>query len=177
VTVRETTSAYGPRTVVEIDHLLACPLERHDLWRVSTKPTFLPDKHFSSQARHYLKTASQARGRTVYCHESRVGEVVAALSYHLDDKPQIPVFVTTIGLRRDAAASAFLEYRTLAGALVLKHYVHAIAEKAGRGGHVDLDLANRDHEAHMRRLGFRLAPKVQGFRVAGLHLRQPAPRT
>lgn len=176
VIVRETTSAYGTRTVVEIDHLLVCPLELHDQWRVSTKPTFLPRAQFSSQARHYLKTASATRGRTIYCHEARVGDVVAALSYHLDDNARIPVFVTAFGLREDIGADPFLRFRTLAGALVLKHYAHAIAEKVGRGGHVDLDLANPDHESLMRTLGFQTAPQIKGLRLGRLHLRQPAPR-
>jgi hypothetical protein len=174
VIVHETGSAHGTRTVVEIDHRLSCPLEAHEGWRVSTKPTFLFREHFSSQARHYLKTAEPGRGRTIYCHEPSVGEVVAALSYHVDDNERMPVLLTTIGLRIDTDMNAFLGYRTLAGALVLKQYVHAVAEKIGRGGYVNFDLANPAHEALARKLGFRPAPKIKGFRTGGLHLRQPA---
>jgi hypothetical protein len=175
VIVRETQSAYGTRTVVDIDHLLACPLERHEGWRVSTRPTFLPRLHFSSQATHYLKTAAVTRGRTLYCYEPPAGGVVAALSYHLDERKHLPVLLTTIGLRIDYPTNPFLEYRTLAGALVLKHYVHTLATKVGRGGHVDLELADRKDEPLMRRLGFRPAPRLRGRGAGGSLLRQPAP--
>ena len=97
------------------------------------------------------------------------------MSYHIDDNARIPVFLTMIAFRTDIAGDAFRRYRTLAGALVVKHYVHAIAKEAGRGGCVDLDLADRAHERYASELGFRKAPKVKGLRPGGVHLRQPAP--
>jgi hypothetical protein len=174
VTVRETTGAYGRRTTVVIDHLVPCPLEAHDGWRISTKPTFLPREHFSSQARHFLKTAEPGRGRAIYCHDRSAGEVVAGLSYHVDDTPGFPVLITTIAFRTDIASNAYLRLRTLAGAFILKQYVHAVSATIGRGGHVDLDLAARNVESYARELGFRKAPKVKGLRPGGLHLRQEA---
>jgi hypothetical protein len=177
VRVDESEQASGKQTVVSIDHRLSCPLDAHDGWRISTKPTFLPREHFSSQARHYLKTAEPGRGRTIYCHDMSLGEVVAALSYHIDENRRIPVLLTTIGFRIDAGASAFLSYGTLAGALVLKQYVHAVAAKTNRGGYVDIDLAASSCEGLVRELGFQNAPRVRGFRPGGLHLRQPAPGT
>lgn len=177
VKVRTQPSAYGARTKVEIDHQLACPLDLHEGWRVTTKRTYLPSAHFSSQARHYLKTAEDERGRTIYCHELGAAQVVAALSYHIDDRPTIPVLLTAIGLRIDTDENAYLAQRTLVGALVLKQYVHAIADQIDRGGYVDLDLSNRQEEPVVRRLGFRPAPRLKGFRPGGLHLRQPAPRS
>jgi hypothetical protein len=175
VTVRKDRGAYGLRSTVAIDHRLLCDLDAHTGWRVSTQPTFLSQHQFSSLACHYLKTADAGRGRAIYCHDLSAGEVVAAISYHLDQKPSLPVLVTMIGLRTDSGQSAFLRDRTLAGALVTKHYIHAIADKAGRGGYVDLDLAERKHEAITQLLGFRRAPRVKGFRPGGSHLRQPAP--
>ncbi len=174
VTVRKATGAYGMRTTVAIDHLLSGPLEAHDGWRISTKPTFLPREHFSSQARHFLKTAEPGRGRAIYCHDWSSLEVVAGLSYHVDDKSGFPVLITTIAFRTDIAGNAYLRHRTLAGAFILKQYVHAVSEKIGRGGHVDLDLPTRNHEPYARELGFRKAPRVRGLRPGGLHLRQNA---
>jgi hypothetical protein len=174
VTVRKTTGAYGRLTAVAIDHLLSCPLEAHDGWRVSTKPTFLPREHFSSQARHFLKTADPCRGRAIYCHDRSAGEVVAGVSYHIDDNPGLPVLVTAIAFRTDNARNAYLRHRTLAGAFILKQYVHAVSATIGRGGYVDLDLAARGGEPYAQELGFRKAPKVKGLRPGGLHLRQEA---
>jgi hypothetical protein len=169
VTVRRGRS----RTEVAIDHRLSCPLEAHDGWRVSTKPAFLPLAHFSSYARACLKTADP--GRTIYCHDRGTGLVVGALSYHIDQRAHMPVLITAIGLRTDADQNAFLAYRTLAAALVAKQYVHALAAKIGRGGYVDIDLADRSQEPLMRRLGFARAPRVRDFRPAGTHLRQRPP--
>lgn len=165
----------GSSTFVRIDHRLVCPLAEHEGWRVSTKASFLPQDHFSSQARFYLKTASKDRGRTIYCHDLSLNEVVAAASYHIDKDARLPVVITTIGLRTDAARTAFLTYRTLAAGIVLKRRIHAVAEKTGRGGYVDIDLAEASLEPLLRKLGFQKAPKLKGVRPGGIHLRQPAP--
>jgi hypothetical protein len=175
VRVRTKSRAEGRETVVSIDHRLSCDLDAHDGWHVHTRPTFLPRAHFSSEATHYLKTASPERGRAIYCVDQGVGEVVAAVSYHLDIRPHIPVVLTTLAPRNDSAENAFLRYRSLAGLLVVKRYIHAMAEKVGRGGHVDLDLQERRLEDLARELGFRKAPKIKNFGAGGLHLRQPAP--
>jgi hypothetical protein len=175
VTVRKGKGAYGALTEVAIDHRLACSLPGHGGWRVSTKPTFLFPQHFESHPRFCLKTADHDRGRTIYCHDLSALQVVAGMSYHIHDNARTPVLATMIAFRIDIADNAFLRYRTLAGALVTKQYIHAIAEKIGRGGHVDLDLAERKHEPFASELGFRKAPKVKGLRPGGLHLRQPAP--
>ena len=173
VTIRKSAGAYGTRTQVAIDHRLSCDLAAHDGWRISTKSTFLSQHHFGSLARFYLKTADQGRGRAIYCHDLSAGEVVAGLSYHIHDNAGIPMLLTTIALRTDIEGNAFLRYRTLSGALVVKQYVHAIADRIGRGGYVDLDLADRKHEPLVRELGFRKAPDVKGLRPGGVHLRQP----
>ena len=175
VTIRKSEGAYGPLTEVAIDHRLPCGLAGLGGWRISTKATFLFPQHFESPPRFYLKTADHGRGRAIYCHDLSAAEVVAGMSYHVHEGARTPVFVTMIAFRTDIADSAFLRYRTLAAALVVKHYVHAIAEKIGRGGYVDLDLAERKHEPYACELGFRKAPKVKGLRPGGLHLRQPAP--
>ena len=162
-------------TAVKIDHRLSCDLESHTGWYVHTRPTFLPRAHFSSQVRFTIKTAAGMRGRAIFCHDLNEQEVVAVISYHVDEGVHMPVLITTLGFRTDTAGNAFLSYRTLAGALVLKHYLHTIANKIGRGGHLDLDLADKAQLEVARELGFRRAPKVKGFRPGGLHLRQQAP--
>jgi hypothetical protein len=175
VTVRQRQGADGHQTTVAIDHQLVCPVEPFGTWRITTKPTMLPRAHFSSEATHLLRAADPKRGRTVYCHDRNSGQVVAAVAYHIDARRQMPVLVTAIAFRDDVADNPQLGLQSLAGALLLKHYVHAIADLAGREGYLDLDLANRDREPDARRLGFRPAPRVRGFRPGGTHLRQLAP--
>jgi hypothetical protein len=175
VHVREYKRASGNETVVAIDHRLSCDLDAHEGWHVQTRPTLLPRAHFSSWAIAHIKTAGRRRGRAIYCHDPLVQEVIAAVSYHIDDDPRMPILLTTLAFRTDAAGNPFLRYRTLAGALVLKHHLHALAGKIGRGGHLDIDLADRERLDLARALGFRSAPKMKGFRPGGLHLRQQAP--
>jgi hypothetical protein len=175
VHVSSAARATGAETKVSVDHLLADELEGALGWRISTRPTFLPSAHFGSMARHCVKTASHARGRALYCHERQSGEVIAAASYHLDERSHWPLMVTTLAFRIDAGEDAGLAAASLAGVLILKHHLHAIAAKVGRGGHVDIDLAEAAQEPLLRRLGFRPAPRVEGLRPGNLHLRQDAP--
>lgn len=177
VHVRQTKRATGTQTIVSIDHRLSCDLEAHTGWHVQTRRTHLPRAHFSSWAIAHIKTAERTRGRAIYCHDLLVQEVVAAVSYHIDRNPAMPLLITTLAFRTNAQENAFLRYRTLAGALVLKHHLHAIAAKIGRGGSVDIDLADRERLPHAQELGFRRAPRVKGYRPSShdLHLRQDAP--
>jgi len=176
VNVREKERSTGKETVVTIDHRLSCDLEAHAGWHIQTRPTVLPRAHFSSEVRAKIKTAERTRGRAIYCHDLIDQEVIAAVSYHIDEDSHMPVLITTLGFRTDTGDNAFLRYKTLAGALVLKHHVHAIADKIGRGGYVDIDLAPGAAQPGLaQELGFQKAPRVKGFNPGGLHLRQPAP--
>jgi hypothetical protein len=175
VAVRGTRSAHGPQTTVAIDHQLVCPIEPYGAWRVTTKPTLLPREHFSSRARSLLPTREPRRGRTVYCHDLSRAEVTAALGYHIDARPHLPLLVTAMAFRQNTSDDPQLAAASLAGVLVLKNYAHAVAHLTGRDGHLDLDLADRDREQQARRLGFRPAPRVRDFRPGGKHLRQAAP--
>jgi hypothetical protein len=175
VIVRETAGATGTQTMVTIDHRFPSALDSYAGWHVQTKPTFIPTAHFESEPRARVKSAERLRGRAIYCHDLQLAEVTSVLSYHIDSRPHLPVLITTLGFRADAAGNVALQARTLAGALVLKHHVHAIADRIGRGGHVDIDLADKRQLDLARQLGFRKAPRLKRFKPAGLHLRQPAP--
>jgi hypothetical protein len=167
-----TVHAERSLTHVAIDHLLSCPLDGHGGWRISNKAAFLPKTHFGSQARIRLNSAKD--GRTICAHDRSSAEVTAALSYHIDTRPRMPVLITAIGLRTDAADSAWETYRALAGVLVAKQYVHALSAMIGRGGYVDLDLGDPKLKALMQRIGFTPAPRIRGFTPAGIHMRQLA---
>jgi hypothetical protein len=165
-------------TVVKIDHRLSCELPTHAAgWHISTRRTFLPRSHFTSYATAKVNhAAGSGRGRALYCHDPLSREVTAALAYHLDSRPQMPVLITALAFRDDTEGSAVARERTVAAGLVLKHHLHAIAEEVGRGGHVDIDLPDRDDQLEIARAyGFKTAPKVPGFRPSAIHLRQPAP--
>lgn len=114
ISLTKKDTAEGKRTVVAIDHLVSCPLPGRAGWRVRTKRTYLPPTHFHSSAAHPLKTADHNRGRTIYCMDRGLdGEVVAGLSYHLDERRSWPLFVTAIGFRIDFPDNAVLRRRTL----------------------------------------------------------------
>jgi hypothetical protein len=172
VTVRKTERGEGDWTRVAIDHLLLCPLPGYAGWRITTKKTFLPRAHFSSYATHSLRTADHERGRALYCMDHLLDdEVVAGMRYHVDKDLGWPVFVIGIAYRSDFRADVELRRRTVAGAFVLKQYVHAIADAIGRVSFIDIDVSKGDEEG-ARELGFRRAPKLKGLRVAGTHMRQ-----
>ena len=177
VTVRQEHRASGRETLVTIDHRLSCDLPLHAGWHVRTRPTVLPRAHFSSWAIARVKSAEQRRGRAIYCHDLTLQEVTAAASYHVDTSKRLPLLLTTLAFRTDIDDNPYLRYRTLAGALVLKHELHAVADLIGRGGCVDIDLADKDRLDAARELGFRSAPRIKGFRPGGVHLRQDAPVT
>jgi len=175
IVIREAKTATGTMTAVSIDHRLTCDLPTHAGWHVQTKQAFLSQEHFGSEMRIRVNNAAKARGRAIYCHDPQLAEVTSVVSYHVDERRHLPVLITTLGFRKDVEGNPALGTRTLAAALVLKHHVHAIAERIGRGGYVDLDLADKRDLEWARRLGFRKAPRLKGFRPAGEHLRQQAP--
>jgi len=173
VTIRSRSTAVGERTGVAIDHLLVCELPRHGGWRITTKRTFLPEAHFSSWARHDLRTANHERGRVIYrMDRSRDDEVIAGIRYHVDDRAGWPLFLRIIGLRIDLDGSAELRRRTIAGAYVAKQYVHALASALGRPAALHVDLSPRQGEAAAAELGLSRARKIRGLRVGGVHMSQ-----
>ncbi len=173
VTVHEKEHASGKRTVVTIDHRLSCDLGGHAGWHVRTRQTFLPNAHFSSEVRTKIKNAAQMRGRAIYCDDLLDPELVAAVAYHVDEDSRMPIFLTELGFRTDIAGNAVIRSKSLSGALVLKHHVHAISDRIGRGDSVHIELAPGSEEFDLAcQLGFKPAPKIKGYRPGGQHLRQ-----
>jgi hypothetical protein len=176
VTVREGRRGGEDRTSIEVDHLLKAAGAGLGKLRVHTQKTFLPRAHFSSEARVCIANAARIEsGRAIYCEDPLLGEVIAVIAFHIGRRRGQPILITTIALREDLDSNPALGARSLAAALVLKHYVHAVSERLGRGGHVDIDLAASTQRQLTEDLGFRKAPRVDGFRPGGTHLRQQAP--
>lgn len=175
IAITKRTTAEGERTIVAIDHLLSCPLPGRPGWRVTTKPTYLPTRHFHSTAAHTLKTSAEhGRGRTIYCMDHGLDdEVVAALSYHLDERRSWPLFITAIGFRVDFPENAVLRRRTVEAAFLLKQYAHAIAALTGRGDDVHAEVPPNAVVRYAQELGFVKAARLKGLRSSGTHMRQP----
>lgn len=177
VTVASSRAAHGERTSVRIDHRLREPGSRgaRVRWRITTRDQFLPRAHFARAAREKINAASLDRGRRIYCVDLESQQVMAALSYHLDDREHWPLLLTALALRIDEDATADLFEESRALGWLLKQYVHAIGEKVGRAGYVDMDAPDRrDVVDELMRLGFRNAPRVDGLNPSGRHLRQDA---
>ncbi|MFN8215676.1 MAG: hypothetical protein U0R71_03685 [Solirubrobacterales bacterium] len=164
------------RTRIEVDHLLQTGDVGFGLLRVHAGKTFLPRAHFSSEAKMRISNAARSNsGRALYCIDMKMGEVVAVIAFHLPRDPRHPLLLTCIAFRDDVERNPALEARSIAAGLILKHYVHAASHHLGRGGHIDIDLPDPAQLALLRELGFNKAPKVDGFRPSGTHLRQAAP--
>jgi len=174
IAITKRRSAEGERTSVGIDHLVSCPLQGREGWRITTKRTYLPPGHFHSSVAYTLKTAADhGRGRTIYCMDRGFeDEVVAALSYHLDERHRWPPFVTAIGFRTDFPDNAMLRRRTLEAAFLLKQYVHAIAAVTGRDRDVYADVPPNSVTRYAEELGFQKAARLKGLRPSGTLMRQ-----
>jgi hypothetical protein len=173
IAITKKASPEGELTIIMIDHLVSCQLPGRDGWRVTTKRTYLPPRHFHSSAAHTLKSADHDRGRTIYCMDHGFNdEVVAALSYHLDKRGSWPLFITAIGFRIDFPDNAVLRQRTLEAAFLLKQYAHAIAALTERGGDVHAEVPPNSVTRYAEELGFRNAKRPKGLRSSGTHLRQ-----
>lgn len=174
IAIAKGTRSAGELTIVTIDHRVSCSLPGRSGWHVITKRTFLPASHFHSAALQKLNTAADhGRGRTIYCLDCGFDdEVVAALSYHIDDHRSWPLFITAIGFRIDFPANAVLRRRTLEAAFLLKQYVHAIAALTGRRQDVHADVPPNAVTRYAEELGFRKAPRLKRLRASSTLMRQ-----
>lgn len=166
-------TSYGDRTAVRIDHRIPAVGGGNDGWRITTNKQFLPLAHFDRRVREKINQAALERGRRLYCIDLSTGEVIAAMSYHIDNSTRLPVFLTALGLRIDATPTGDLYDRSRGGAYLLKQYVHEIAQQIERDGYVHVDADNVDAIRDLTDLGFRRAPNLRGFRASGTHMRQP----
>jgi hypothetical protein len=143
---------------------------------VTTRPQFLPQSHFDERARARIATASAPRGRALHCIDLDSGQVIAALAYHVDDRPGRPILLTALAMRIDDDGPCELFRASRACVALLKQYVHAIAARLGRASHLDIDAPRRAEVLReLAWLGFRPAPRLSGFEPGGVHLRQFAP--
>jgi hypothetical protein len=174
ITVASSEGAHGSRTVIRIDHRVPDPASgRRARWHVTTRAQFLPSSQFDEAARARVANASAQRGRALCCIDLDSGQVIAALSYHVDERPRHPVLLTAVAMRIDGEPE--LSRASRGCAALLKQYVHAIAALIGRASYIDIDAPNRAQVLReLEQLGFRPAPRLRGFEPGGVHLRQLA---
>jgi hypothetical protein len=104
------------------------------------------------------------------------GQVIAALAYHVDERPGRPILLTVLAMRIDDDGPCELFRASRACVALLKQYVHAIAARLGRASHLDIDAPKRDEVLReLEWLGFRPAPRLRDFEPSWVHVRQLAP--
>jgi hypothetical protein len=170
------TSARGHLTSVSIDHRVPTSSRGSSGLRFTTKRQYLPGPHFHRNVRETINQADVAKGRRIYCVDLARNEVVAALSYHIDQRKRMPVMLTAVALRIDTDAVPDLYDWSRATAFLLKQYVHELASQIGRSAQLHIDADNVDAIRDLSDIGFVRASFVKGLRVSGTHMRQ-APLT
>jgi hypothetical protein len=169
------SASHGERTKVRIDHRIPADAEagRPGL-RVTTNSRTLFRAHFDSKVRKKMTARAHERGRRLYCEDLDRAQVLAVLTYHIDERGDVPILITSIGQRADAVGNPQLTQSSRFCAALLKQYVHAISAKLGRGPYLDYDSGSREEEPELERLGFKPAPRVEGRRPGGKMWRQDA---
>jgi hypothetical protein len=156
------------KNAMVVDHLIPeGPRGDQVAFRVTTRHRELPSNHFPDRhVRQEVSEASLERGRAIYCIRRDIDEVVAAISYHLED--QGPLSIRAMALRQDAdRPDIWAESRW--ALVVCKAYLHVFAEKKMRRT-ADL-LYDADTKAKIAEaqdfLGFRRAARQPGLRPSG----------
>lgn len=145
------------KTHVTIDHTIPVSSPDGARWRITTTPQYLPKEWFHQGARLKIEKASTDRGRAIYCIDVTRGggEVVAALSYHVDSNTRYPLIVTAIAFRKDRPE---LWQESRVAAWIAKRYVHALARKLRRHAHLDFASDSHRPAEDVPSIGFREVP-------------------
>lgn len=172
------------KTEVEIDDVMPrLPFRGREAgWRATTKPLLLRSDHFpETTARRGIHfNDGKDRGRTLYLshipprrerrEDSYRGQLVAALSWHVDDDPAAPLIVTNLAIRGDTAAHTDL---SRAGAGWLMAYLLEIARLTGRLHEIGVEIAKQPNDADFAAVGFRSAATPAVYSSPYLAFRAP----
>jgi hypothetical protein len=122
----------------------------------------LSPTHFSDETarRGIAHNDQKARGRTLYCvsaaehgsHER--GQVVAALSWHVDERKSAPILITNLAIRGDSLDARTL---SLAAAAWTLAYLLEVAAQTGRPDEVGVEIDTQPNREDFRAIGFRAA--------------------
>jgi hypothetical protein len=138
-------------------------------YRITTTPFFLsPGAFRNRELRHAIATdARKPRRRALFCQELRSDEVLAAVSFHVDDSRQAPIVLTDIAVRQDHPVSnAWSRYAVH----ILIGYLLQVAKQDGRPSHVGF-LARNDQERELAtRLGLKPCRRPRSVRGDGIYM-------
>jgi hypothetical protein len=131
-------------------------------WRITTTSHFLRRDHFPNDTarRGVAYNDQKARGRTLYCvsaaeRESHTrGQVVAALSWHVDERTTAPILITNLVIRGDGADAQAL---SLAAAAWMLAYLLEVAARTGRPGEIGVEIDTQPNADDFSAIGFRAA--------------------
>ena len=98
--------------------------------KVTSAPVRLKPSHFGPAAGEVNQTSAKGHRRTLTCSHSE-GDVLAAISFHLDADARAPLLVTAIAVI-EGPAPASERSLGLAAAAILLHYLQMAAVEYGR---------------------------------------------
>ena len=147
-------------------------------WRITTNSHFLRRDHFPNETarRGVAYNDQKARGRTLYCvsaaeHGSEArGQVVAALSWHVDERTQAPILITNLAVRGDDADARAL---SLAAAAWMLAYLLEVAARTGRPAEIGVEIDTQPNADDFRAIGFRSASTPAAYRSQYWAFRAP----
>lgn len=171
-------------TFVEIDDLLPrLPFTRREAgWSVTTKPALLRSDHFPDKSPrsgiHF--NDDKDRGRTVYLHHrppqrgrreaSYRGQLVAALSFHIDTDRAASLVVNNLAIRGDTPDHTDLS-RAAAGWMMA--YLLEVARQDSRPPEIGVEIATQPNPDDFAAIGFRPAPTPAAYAAPYLAFRAP----
>lgn len=136
--------------------------------RITTTPLALRIDHFPQNAarRGVSLNKEKKRGRVLYCQQLREpsskhpdapkrGQVLAALSFHIDKDARAPVVVTHLAIRGDSDKARAL---SLAAAGWMMFFLLEVARQEGRPDEVGVQIAKQPNPDDFDAIGFRPAP-------------------
>jgi hypothetical protein len=153
----------GGTSIKVEDSIPRAPFRRRGRgWRITTTSHFLRRDHFPDETarRGVAHNDQKARGRTLYCvsaaeHGSHArGQVVAALSWHVDERKSAPILITNLAIRGDSPDARGL---SLAAAAWTLAYLLEVAAQTGRPDEVGVEIDTQPNREDFRAIGFRAA--------------------
>jgi hypothetical protein len=148
-------------------------------WRITTASHFLRRDHFLDETarRGVAYNDQKARGRTLYCvsaaehgSSSERGQVVAALSWHVDERRNAPLLITNLVIRGDSPDARSL---SLAAAAWMLAYLLEVAAQTGRPDEIGVEIDTQPNSDDFRAIGFRAASAPVAYRSPYWAFRAP----
>jgi hypothetical protein len=131
-------------------------------WRITTSSHFLRRDQFpnGTARRGVAYNDQKSRGRTLYCVSATErgsharGQVMAALSWHVDERAHAPILITNLVLRGDSVDARSL---SLAAAAWMLAYLLEVAARTGRPDEIGVEIDTQPNADDFRAIGFRAA--------------------